>query len=206
MLNYNGQDIRTCVVGDGEDTWYCGKDVATVLGYSDTDQAIRKNVSSEHSMRYGELMNSPVRGSCEYRTIYISNVGLSQLLISSKAPNKQHVIQWFRAHTDVELYVSTRLQKEQEYIGYIMTTLSHEEYIHQYRCGPFRVDLYFPKHKIAVECDEFGHKDRDQEYEVYRQNFITKELDCVFIRFNPDEKDFNIFSVLQRLTYQIYRT
>ena len=31
----------------------------------------------------------------------------------------------------------------------------------QFAVGSFRVDLYFTRHKIAVECDEHDHKDRD---------------------------------------------
>ena len=37
-------------IDDKQNVWFRGKDVATVLGYSDTDQAIRKNVSKNHKM------------------------------------------------------------------------------------------------------------------------------------------------------------
>ena len=42
--------------------------------------------------------------------------------------------------------------------------------IDQYTVDNYRIDLYFPKHKLAIECDEFDHADRDIEYEVKRQN------------------------------------
>ena len=68
----------------------------------------------------------------------------------------------------------------------------------------YRIDLYFPKHKIAVECDEFGHKYRDPQYEMERENYIKEELECVFIRFNPDDPVFNIFVVINKLIRLIY--
>ena len=40
----------TSFIDDKQNVWFRGKDVATVLGYSDTDQAIRKNVSKNHKM------------------------------------------------------------------------------------------------------------------------------------------------------------
>ena len=28
--------------------------------------------------------------------------------------------------------------------------------------GPYRIDLYFPEHKLAIECVEHDHRDRHQ--------------------------------------------
>ena len=60
----------------------------------------------------------------------------------------------------------------------------------------YKVDLYFPKHKLAIECDKFGHLDRNIEYEVKWQRDIERRLGCMFIRYNPDAKDFNMFKVI----------
>jgi very-short-patch-repair endonuclease len=61
----------------------------------------------------------------------------------------------------------------------------------------YRVDLYYWRHKIAVECDEHDHpgyvKDR------VRQENITEELDCKFLRYNPHAKDFDINNVIAEL-------
>ena len=47
-----------------------------------------------------------------------------------------------------------------------MQTFNGEEMIHQFGVGKCRVDLYFPKYKLAIECDEFDHRDRDIRYVV----------------------------------------
>ena len=40
----------TSFIDDKQNVWFRGKDVAAILGYNDTDQAIRKNVSKNHKM------------------------------------------------------------------------------------------------------------------------------------------------------------
>ena len=57
----------------------------------------------------------------------------------------------------------------------------------------YKIDLYFHDYKLAIEVDEKGHKDRNIDQEIKRQKAIEKEIDCEFIRTNPEEKDFNIF-------------
>jgi len=63
----------------------------------------------------------------------------------------------------------------------------------------YRVDLYFPTLKVAVECDEHGHRHCDPEQEEVRQRFIEAELGCTFVRFNPHEPGFNIGRVINQV-------
>ena len=35
----------------------------------------------------------------------------------------------------------------------------------QYTVLNYRIDLYFHKHKLAIEIDELGHNDRNIDYE-----------------------------------------
>ena len=71
--------------------------------------------------------------------------------------------------------------------------------------GSYRIDLYFPEHKLAIECDEHDHKDRGINYEIRRQKFIEDQLNCKFIRYNPDAKDFMTESVLSKIFQYIYQ-
>ena len=63
----------------------------------------------------------------------------------------------------------------------------------------YRIDFYFHKNKLAIEVDELGHNDRNPGYEIQRQRALETELDCVFIRINPDENDFNIFKEINEI-------
>ena len=57
----------------------------------------------------------------------------------------------------------------------------------------YRIDLYFSEHKIAMEIDENGHKNRDVYKEIERQKAAKKELDCNFVRIIHDKKDFDVY-------------
>ena len=48
----------------------------------------------------------------------------------------------------------------------------------------YRIDLYLLKHRLAIEVDEKGHKDRDEHKEIEKQKVIEKELDCEFTKQN----------------------
>ncbi len=73
----------------------------------------------------------------------------------------------------------------------------------QKRVGRYRIDLYLPDYKIAIEVDEYGHRDRDPKYEEYRESFLKRTLGCKFFRVNPDAADFNICKICGKLASMI---
>ena len=72
-------------------------------------------------------------------------------------------------------------------------------YATQYSVLGNRIDLYFHKNKLAIEIDKSGHADRNLSNEIERQKALEKELDCVFIRINPAEENFNIFKQINKI-------
>ena len=51
----------------------------------------------------------------------------------------------------------------------------------QYQILNYRINLYFHDYKLAIEVDERGNKDRNEDYERQREDLIKKELNCIFI-------------------------
>lgn len=73
---------------DGE-PWLVGKDVATALGYGDTDQALRKHVDEE------DKLNRQFDGSGQNRCVTVINEsGLYSLVLSSKLPGAKKFRRW----------------------------------------------------------------------------------------------------------------
>ena len=68
------------------------------------------------------------------------------------------------------------------------------------------IDFYFHKYKLAIEIDELGHADRSINNEIKGQKALEKELNCVFIRINPDGKCFNIFKEINKIHRQIKKS
>ena len=80
-------------------------------------------------------------------------------------------------------------------------TFKREDIRIQYTVLGYRTDLYFYQHKLTIETDELGHNDRNTDYEAKREREIKNELNCVFIRTNPDATSFNI----NKLNNQIFK-
>lgn len=116
---------------DGE-PWFVGKDVATVLGYSDTAQAVRKHVRANHK----GVVEMTTPGGKQPVTV-IDEAGLYSLVLRSKLPQAEEFQEWvtsevlpaIRKHggyltpekvqeallnPDVLIDLATRLKAEQE--------------------------------------------------------------------------------------------
>ena len=96
--------------------------------------------------------------------------------------------------------------KEQTVLKSIKDAFEGEDMQTQYSVLGYRIDLYFHKHKLAIEVDELGHADRNLSNEIERQKALEKELDCVFIRINPDEENFNIFKEINKIHRHIKKS
>ena len=87
---FNSQEfgaIRTVTI-DG-DPWFVGKDVATALGYGDTDQAIRKHVQDE------DKLTRQIDGGGQKRNATIINEsGLYALIFGSKLESAKRFKHW----------------------------------------------------------------------------------------------------------------
>ena len=76
-----------CVCVSGE-PWFKGKDVAKILGYNNTTQALMKNVDDDDKKKMEELGGpkmGPPDGN-ERRTVYLNESGLYSLILRSEKP------------------------------------------------------------------------------------------------------------------------
>jgi very-short-patch-repair endonuclease len=68
----------------------------------------------------------------------------------------------------------------------------------QHAFDKYKVDLYFRKYKLVVECDENNHSDRNSYYEKERERYILS-LGNTIIRFDPNDKLFDLSLVLREI-------
>lgn len=69
--------------------WFVGKDVADVLGYRDTSDALKKHVDEE------DKLTRQIADSGQGRQMYIINEsGLYSLILKSKLPNAKQFKRW----------------------------------------------------------------------------------------------------------------
>lgn len=68
----------------------------------------------------------------------------------------------------------------------------------QFQIGPYRTDLCFIDHFIAVECDEYGHRNISEFDEKTREDYI-KNQGYTLIRYNPNDAAFDLSDVLSKI-------
>jgi len=193
----------TMIQDDEHEIWFKGHDVASILGYAKTRNAIIQHVEEEDKVTLGDMKGALFYGPLDNKphTIFINEKGVRSLVCKSKLPKAVDIAKKLGIDTNNHKYEC----KESESCGAIMKAFKGENMKTQYKVDNYRIDLYFPDFNLAVECDEHGHKDRSQSKEKKRQKHITNKLNCQWLRFNPDDKDFNIFDVINRI-YLVIRT
>ena len=203
-------DIKLKIVMINGRHWCRGKEVCRALQYNrQSAHIIRKHCSAENICKKQDLVKSVAATDLvewpkdsNKTDLYINVNGLYELLVKSKQPQSTLLAKNVGINVHEHKYIS----KESDSISIIMDTFDGEEMTRQYQIGNYRIDLYFPSYKLAIECDEFGHQDRDVIYEIKRQKYIEEQLQCKFIRYNPDAKNFAITRVLNKIIKTIYVT
>jgi len=95
-----------------------------------------------------------------------------------------------------ELIVKTYI--EEEIHNNIIKVFKNYDYIQQFNILNYRIDLYFPIQCLAIECDHESYKN-----DIQRQNDITDILKCKWIRYNPYDKNFDIFNLIHDINIQL---
>lgn len=88
IFNFEKYEVRTFLVGD--EPYFVGKDVADVLGYSNTAKAIRDHVDIED--RRSERIVHPSGGTQD--SVVINESGLYSLILKSKLPSAKKFKRW----------------------------------------------------------------------------------------------------------------
>ena len=179
------------------ETWYNGRLVAYNCGYKDHKRALKRHVPNQCIKSFGNLMKAlptwPNQNLANTR--YINEAGLMQLV--SKSRLRSSLV--YAAKLGIDRFKFKTETAEMATIDYIMTAFDGEDMIEQFVIGKYRIDLYFPVYKIAIECDEHDHQDRDVHEETARRSFITDQLSCQWIRFDPHAANFSIAKIINTI-------
>ena len=89
LFNFENQQVRTLKIDD--EPYFLGKDVASILGYSNTRDALNKHVDSEDKNTVA-IHDGITRGNPNQ--VVINESGLYSLILSSKMPNARKFKHW----------------------------------------------------------------------------------------------------------------
>ena len=175
-------------------TLYKMNDIAKYLGY----KSIR-TITQHYTVDDKILIKVKTKGG-QQNISFLTYNGLCRLLCKSRQPIPDDIMDCCGININLLKYNCI----EHDTITSITTAFSGETFILQYVILSYRIDLYFPKYRIAVECDERQHFTINNIHsDQIREAHIIKQLDCKFIRYNPYDNDFNIFYVINQIYKQI---
>lgn len=111
---FHGREVRTLTINN--EPWFVGKDVADILGYSKSRNAIALHVDEDDALKQGLTDNL---GRVQ-ETIIINESGLYSLILSSKLPQAKEFKRWVTSE------VLPQIRKQG---AYVPENLSDEAFI-----------------------------------------------------------------------------
>jgi very-short-patch-repair endonuclease len=188
ILYLYGMDSKIRNAYINNEKWFVGKDICNILLMKDTSMVF-KSIDSKYK-KFAKIETS----GGKQNMLVVNILGIKKIIQSTRSINKKKLIELLNIDMDIIFDF-----KESNYLNIITSSFKSFCYKTQYCYNKYRIDLYFPDYKLAIEVDEFNHKGRCPIYEKERQEYLEKELGCKFIRFNPDEKNFNIGVVIAEI-------
>jgi very-short-patch-repair endonuclease len=175
------------VLETSEGLLFKANDIATYLELSN----INHNLSSSKLDKIKIKVNT--LGGKQYVNFLTLDV-VKQIICSSRKSKAIELAKMLNIDINTTFYVPL----ETSLINFIEEVYKDELIISQYSVDVYFIDIYFPKYKLAIECDEYKHKYTQSEDKI-REDIITKKLNCKFIRYKQDINNKN----LSKLIYEI---
>ncbi|KAL3153152.1 hypothetical protein ABBQ38_011905 [Trebouxia sp. C0009 RCD-2024] len=198
--------MEVLFVGKLEEPWYPANAIARACGYTNAHKAIAVHVSEANTRPLCQLLPAMQHKPLDLThnklsTKYINGKGVRALLARSRKAESIEIAKRFGIDTNDFKPV----YPEMTCMAQIMAAFKGCQMQQQFSVGQYRIDLYYIDYKIAVECDEFGHRDRDVSREGSRQKFITFQLGCQWVRFDPHANSFSVFDVINAIFTYIHK-
>ena len=172
----------TSYIDNKQNIWLIGKDVSTILGYSDTDQSIRKHVDSEDQKSFPVVSTGySKRGR---PPIFINESGFYSLLLSSKLETAKKFKHW----------VTSQVLPSIRKFGYYklfdnpnnkMFKIENETDLH-YKV----VDLirkYYPDSILVAGLGE-NQDTEDKRLDSYKNGYTRGQPDLMILDYHKDYK------------------
>lgn len=96
MVKFVFNDREMTVIKSGEDVWFRGHVVASILGYANSRDAIMKHVDDEDKVKYGELPSVANHDGSLFKThyVFINESGLYSLVLRSQLGTAKKFKRW----------------------------------------------------------------------------------------------------------------
>ena len=186
-ISYNQNDIIYTYLNNQK--WYVLKHICKAL-------ELKSFNTNKIPKEYLSYMYIPSKRYSQ-RVSIINEKGLQIMFSSTNKPKAKGL------SIKLQLPLAIFQRKEVDILDTISRAFNNEKSIREYSIGKYRIDLYFPKYKLAVECDENNHRNYEILEEKLRELYIKERLKCTFLRFNPDALGFNVGEPINKILSHI---
>lgn len=175
--------------------------IGQALEYSDPAKAIR-NIHLKYKERLETLcvrikeptlINSQCNNMKNLLTekVYYTLEGALIICSLSYQPKAYDFSKWLLKISSSNNIKIIKTRSENDFMILLKDFLDEYQisYIPQYKYENYRIDLYLPDLKFAIEYDENDHKDYTYKQQEYREEYLTKQLSCKFIRLSDHVSD-----------------
>ena len=107
VFNYNSNEVRTVIIND--EVWFVGKDIADILGYKDTVNALKDHVDNEDKLTW-QIATS---GQRRDMTV-INESGVYSLIFSSKLPTAKEFKHWVTSEVLPQIHKTGQFSTNKE--------------------------------------------------------------------------------------------
>ena len=180
--------FKLTIKDENNNKLYNAQEVAKLLSLKNISTSLKSFTKDDKV-----LIKTNTNGG-EQNVIHFTLIGLKKLLSLSRKPKALEIAK----HLGLDIYNCKIESYEATTVLQIQRAFQGEEMIHQYYVDKYMIDLYFPKYKLAIECDEQFH-DKQKIMDKIREDDIIEKLNCTFIRYNPTDTNFNIFKVINEI-------
>ncbi len=178
---------------DGMNPIFRAVDVARMLGLRNCRTSIALYKDGDDTVR----RRAATKGGTQLTT-FLTLGGLTKLLCQSRKP----VAIQIAACLDIDVKRTCLFAPAESCsLAQIQEAFAGEHMSLQHYIAPFFNDMYLPRYRQAIECDErtgHGHgryPARDED----RERTIVGRTGCTFIRYDPHAPDFCIMRVVCRI-------
>ena len=166
---------------------FCAQDIGKILNVKRIRTSIAHFTDAEKIKRLTKTTGG------EQQMLFLTYNGLLKILRRTRSSGVFDMAKELNIDMHSKIYSCI----EADTLKCIVEAFKNETMIEQYKVDTYRIDLYFPHYNLAIECDEFHHNySINKSSDAERQQYICDKINCTFIRYAPDDKNFNIFAVI----------
>jgi len=193
----NNFEIEICVKGTNENPLFRANDIATILELTN----IHKNIKDFDNTEKVVCIIDTNGG--KQKVAFLTVKGLKKVICKSRKSNAIVLAQ----QLGIDVYDIFHIPLETCVISFLQEVYETEDLIQQYKVDPYRIDLYFPKYNLAIECDEYFHIFKKKEDEI-REKYIKEKLNCTFLRIKQvkgNQQLKNLSELIKKINFVIYK-